>query len=357
MRGRRRWGAGAGSGRRASSPPALSCSSPRWQPACLTILCSLLQPNCEHALLCPPCPPAQRLGEVEAALAAALEARARLEGDMRRAFMRGVTALNIEAMGLLRGGGGPPAAGAEGPAGQAEAQAAAQGPAAAADPAGVPGEGQVSAEAEAQQDQHRQQLQALLRKAAVGGTAQTACAGWSIGAGPAAEMPPPLHAQLRAATPAPAAAPVAAHGYGLVHAKPAAELPRPLVSIEAVQRVPPMPPSPAHRPSVERCAAGGTPRPVTVPCSLPTHVPPHIADAWAGRGTASPARPATAPARRQQPPAAGAKGQQPRPKQHQQQAVSKRSLAGQQLVTRGPGAATAPAAGRGGAVDARHTRQ
>ena len=39
---------------------------------------------------------AQRLAQVEAQLAAALAERARLEADTKRAFMRGVCALNIE---------------------------------------------------------------------------------------------------------------------------------------------------------------------------------------------------------------------------------------------------------------------
>lgn len=38
----------------------------------------------------------QRLAALEAALAAALQARAELEQGMRRAFMRGVCALNLE---------------------------------------------------------------------------------------------------------------------------------------------------------------------------------------------------------------------------------------------------------------------
>ena len=39
---------------------------------------------------------AQRLAQVEAQLAAALAERARLEADTKRAFMRGVCALNLE---------------------------------------------------------------------------------------------------------------------------------------------------------------------------------------------------------------------------------------------------------------------
>ncbi len=38
----------------------------------------------------------QRLGELEAELGAEKKARAKLEEDMKRAFMRGVCALNIE---------------------------------------------------------------------------------------------------------------------------------------------------------------------------------------------------------------------------------------------------------------------
>jgi hypothetical protein len=39
---------------------------------------------------------ARRLAQVEAQLAAALTERARLEADTKRAFMRGVCALNVE---------------------------------------------------------------------------------------------------------------------------------------------------------------------------------------------------------------------------------------------------------------------
>lgn len=55
--------------------------------------------SCRLALPIAPqsCLPAQRLAAAEAELAAERSARAKLEEDMKRAFMRGVCALNIEA--------------------------------------------------------------------------------------------------------------------------------------------------------------------------------------------------------------------------------------------------------------------
>ena len=56
---------------------------------------------CHAATAAPPLPPQQarlqRLTALEAQLAAALAAKEQLEQDMKRAFMRGVCALNIEA--------------------------------------------------------------------------------------------------------------------------------------------------------------------------------------------------------------------------------------------------------------------
>ncbi|GAB4820103.1 hypothetical protein N2152v2_007149 [Parachlorella kessleri] len=49
----------------------------------------------------------QRLAELEEELAGERKTRAKLEEDMKRAFMRGVCALNIEAMAIMKNGGAP----------------------------------------------------------------------------------------------------------------------------------------------------------------------------------------------------------------------------------------------------------
>lgn len=68
---------------------------------CCSCRIQLITPACLHSLLSHPLPALpstvwQRLAEVEQQLAAALEARAVLEADTKRAFMRGVCALNLE---------------------------------------------------------------------------------------------------------------------------------------------------------------------------------------------------------------------------------------------------------------------
>ncbi|KAL4422846.1 hypothetical protein ABPG75_009043 [Micractinium tetrahymenae] len=109
----------------------------------------------------------QRLAEVEAALAAALQARAELEQGMRRAFMRGVCALNLEAMALMKpgGAGAEPAASAAGAPVQEQAQA--QQPAAAGTAAANSGASLDGAAADSGLTMQQQQLAALMMQTPV----------------------------------------------------------------------------------------------------------------------------------------------------------------------------------------------
>lgn len=252
---------------------------------------------------------------------------------MKRAFMRGVCALNIEAMTLLRGGGGSAGCGNSGlgdPTVPPAKQAGADGGSTAADSVG--------------EGQQLQQAQKVLQQEAPWAQAGLSPAeGWAIGArGWEAGGHPPASA----AVPAPSSSSNA----GLVRSMPAAELPWPLFSVEPRMAVATLPPPPENHHRAER-ASGSKARPGTaaVPCSLPSNVPAHIAASLVSRGAGAVARPTTAPARRKQP-AVAAQG----PGQHsqQQQQVSRRSLAGQQrmngqvLVVRGAVAGTGAAATR-----------
>lgn len=273
----------------------------------------------------------QRLAEAQAALAASQAGMASLQGEVKRAFMRGVCALNIEAMGLLRGGGGG-GGGAGGGAGPAAGAAPGEQQAAATAAGAMQGGPEAGAGGDSPAGQS--QMQKLLRKAAGATVQDGAPAPWSI-AVPA--LPPVASAQLqhplqhpRTASPLPSS----------VQARPmpAAEQPHPLVTMETRLRVPVLPAPPGGHRRAERHTSSGNSvpgtdlaaRPATaVPCSLPTHVPAHLRAALAVRGSASPAPPATAPPRR-----AAAAAERPAPQQ-----VSRRSLAGQQRGMGGGGGA------------------
>ena len=256
--------------------------------------------------------------------------------------MRGVCALNLEAMSLMKGGlplGGPTALQAEqallplgtGSASSGPAMAQPVGGSGAADGAGAMG----------QQAQRRlgEQLEGKLlqQRPVVGGTA----GGWAIGTGPQGPAVAFTAAAFTAAGTAPAGAAVAVtsnndSSSARVYKMPAPERPRPLVSLAPTQPVPPMPQLPASvaRAAERHSTAGARPSTAVpamqpVPCSLPSNLPPHVAAAAGGRRAAAPSpRPATAPPRRQQAAAAAAGTQQKRGQQQQQQ-VSRRSLAGQ----------------------------
>lgn len=275
----------------------------------------------------------------------------------RAAFMRGVCALNLEAMALMKGGVLPqsghvapavPADQAQLEQGQGAASATAGcAPNEAGQPAGVDG---VSGEAGAASQQAQQQLrEQLMDKLLQQGPIGNAAAGWAIGAmglrAPAAALPATIYA-----LPAPTAGMAGSNSDGSTAAAyimPAAEQPRPLITLAPSQPVPPVPrlPPSVARPAERHSSTGIRPgTAVVVPCSLPSNVPPHIAAATARRGAASPARPATAPPQRQQ--AASAAHQQ---KQQRQQQVSRRSLAGQAREGAGLGKAGQPLVVRGAA--------
>lgn len=245
----------------------------------------------------------QRLAEVEAALGVEAAARARLEEGAKRAFSRGVCALNIEAMALMRGQG----------QGELQRQGQPQGQ-------GQPGEQQASPApggstgADAGGPGSASQPLAQQKLGSSSGLGHVA-AGWSIGAG----MSPP--AQSAATLPQP-----------LPHReKPSAEVPRTLVRLAPTRPVAPIVSPPAGHRTAERHMQDGyswpqTARPVPG-CSLPTNLPPGIATV--GRVAPSPSRPATAPMRRQQA-AATASVSAGCPRNGYLQQVSRRSMAGQQ---------------------------
>ena len=263
--------------------------------------------------------------------------------------MRGVCALNLEAMALMKGGG-LPQGGPAGPSMRAEqAQGAAPPAATCVSAAGQQvgqeeATGQAAAVEQAQQQQLREQLLDKLLQAGAAGGAAPGCAIGASGLQMPASMPPTTSFAPAAA----AAGPVSSNSLASTaraHIMPDPEQPCTIITLAPAKAVPAVPPLPPNVPrAAERHSVTGT-RPgtaVPVPCSLPSNVPPHIV---ARRGVASPARPATVPQRRQQA-AASAAPQQPHARQQQQQQqaqqVSRRSLAGQAREGAGPTKACQP---------------
>ena len=260
--------------------------------------------------------------------------------------MRGVCALNLEAMALMKGGGlaeggaaAPSMRGDQGALEQATCVPAARQPAGQEETTG-----QAAAVEQAQQQQLREQLlDKLLQAGVAGGTAP----GWAIGAS-GLRMPASMLPTTSFAPAAAAVGLISSNSGGSTaraHSLPDPEQPRPIITLAPTKAVPTAPQLPPNMPrAAERHSVTGA-RPgtaVPVPCTLPSNVPPHIA---ARRGAASPARPATAPQRRQQA-AVSAAPQQPHARQQQQQQqaqqVSRRSLAGQAREGAGPTRAGQP---------------
>ena len=327
---------------------------------------------------------AQRLAQVEAQLAAALAERARLEADTKRAFMRGVCALNIEVRRGRRwasDGQVDPVGGDAGAARQCQSMVRGAGGAAlkqlvdcvpgcsclhdlqalglmktGAAPTSADAITQLLQQAgeAASEEQHEVQM---LQKAATS-TVQQQCPageqllarkGWATEAGApgmaaaaTAAMPPQRQQQAHA--------PLLFASSGDSRPQSPAGLFSPLVCLAASQPAgAPLPPSSAPSAAVRQGSQlrPGSGTACAMPCSLPSNVPPLIAAMLTARGqraaAASPRRPATAPPKRQQQPARPATtGAATAP--GQQQLVTCRSLAGQQ---RGTGVGGQPLVVRG----------